>query len=441
MDSLAVQEYLQQAKILVGQKKYDGALSLLDKAENADKLNKEVYLTEGIAYANMSDYERAKESFQKVLKINKNEGVAYFHLGNIELLNGNKSAGLEYYNNAVAYGFDDAQLYFSMGLMYEEDNNDDLAIRNYSKAIQKDPMRADIRIRKVRLFIKNNHLQEALQALDELILSNPDVFEGYHIKFLVLTSLNRLDEAEQTIEKAMELFPSDTGFALDKASLLTSKKDWKGALAWLNKIESTMEVDDDSAHSIAMERARIYALQADMENTVSSLEKAKQVFSSMNPPRFDAEAVYLLMNCYLNMEQYERVISAAKELKSGKDDSYYVLAAYYYEPYALKKLGQTQEADKLFKDAVSFLRNASLQNPSSIDSYAFRIMCLKELKELEKALELADYLVMVREDLAESHTLRAAILTDLGREAEAKEERAKAVSIGGPMADLPANNQ
>ena len=48
---------------------------------------------------------------------------------------------------------------------------------------------------------------------------------------------------------------------------------------------------------------------------------------------------------------------------------------------------------------------------------------------------------MVKDDLAEAHTLRATVLEDMGRNEEAKTERAKAVSIGGYMADLPANKQ
>lgn len=68
-------------------------------------------------------------------------------------------------------------------------------------------------------------------------------------------------------------------------------------------------------------------------------------------------------------------------------------------------------------------------------------MSLRELGDYQKALELADYLVMVKDDLAEAHTLRATVLEDMGRNEEAKTERAKAVSIGGYMADLPANKQ
>ena len=434
-------EYMLQADALMGQEKYEQAISYLEKAEEIEKFNIDIYLSKGIAYANMDDLENAKKEFEKALKINKKEGVVYFHLGNIEMLQGNKAKGIELYNNAIAYGFDDAQIYFSLGLMYEEENNNDLAIRNYSKAILRDPNRADIRIRKVRIFIKNQKLQEALQALDELILSNPDVFEGYHLKYLVLVSLEKYDEAEHVLNDAMELFPKDPAFAIDKASLLISKKEYHEALAEINNIEREYVLELDDKHSIAMEKSRAYAFLEDMEGTISSLLEAKEIALQYEPPRMDIEATYLLMNCYLNNENYEKVLEYALEIKKAKEENYYSLAAYYYEPLALKFLGKIDEADELFKKAVEYYRSVSLTSPGLIDSYAFRIMALRELKDYEKALELAEYLVNVRDDLAESHTLKATILEDLGRKEEAKIERAKALELGGMVSELPANNQ
>lgn len=441
MENLNLLEYMNQATALMGQEKYEAALLFLEKAEAEDRFNIDIYITKGVAYANMDEFEKARTEFEKALKVNKKEGVVYFHLGNIEMLLGNKAKGIELYNNAIANGFDDAQVYFSLGLMHEEENNDDLAVRNYSKAIQRDPNRADIRIRKIRLFIKNQHLQEALQALDELILSNPDIFEGYHLKYLVLSSLDKYEEASNVLSSAMLMFPKDTAFAIDKASLMITKKEYKQALEYLHSIGDTYEIDDEAAHSIAMEEARAYAFLEDMDGTIKSLEKARAIALKFDPPRMDMESIYLLMNCYLNNEEFEKVIECAKELKKAEGEDYYALAAYYYEPYALKKLDKLEEAKKLFEEASEYFRSASLKNPGNVDSYAFRIMTLSELGNHQKALELADYLIMVKDDLAEAHTLRAAVLEDLGRNEEAKIERAKAVSIGGYTANLPANLQ
>ena len=433
------QEYMIQAKALIGSEKYEGAISYLEKAESINKMDMDIYLYKGISYANLEKYTEAKVEFEKALKINKKEGVVYFHLGNIEMLIGEKAKGIELYNNAIAYGFDDSQVYFSLGLMHEEENNDELALRNYSKAIMKDPNRADIRIRKIRLFIKNQQYQEALQSLDELLLSNPDVFEGYHLKFLVLVQLEKLDEAEEVIDNAISLFPKDIGFAIDKASLLITKNKYNKAIEYLNNISNEMEVGLEEQHSIEMEKSRAYALMEDMDKTIECLEKAKNISLSYDIPQLDLPALYLLMNCYLNNQNFEKVLECARELKLAKDEEYYSLSAYYYEPLALRLLGKCDESKKLFEEAISYFRSQSLKHPNNMDIYVFRIMALKELGRNEKALELADYLVMVYDSVAESHALRATVLQELGRTEEAKNERAKAVSLGGLMAELPVN--
>ncbi len=431
------QEYMIQANALMGQEKYEDAVRYLEKAEQIEKMNIDVYLSKGVAFANLEKYLEAKVEFEKVLKISKNNGIALFHLGNIEILTGNRGKGIELFNNAIANGFENAQVYFSLGLMHEEADSDELAIRNYSKAILKDSSRADIRIRKIRLLIKNNLLPEALQAIDELILSNPDVFEGYHLKFLVQVSLKKFEEAEKVINDAMALFPKDAAFALDKASLMITRKEYDEALNYLDSITNDMETDQDIRHSIAMEKSRIYAYQQKMDMAIAALEEAKAILSEQN--QFDIEATYLLMNCYLNNEEFEKVINAAKELKKVQGEDYYVLAAHYYEPFALKQLGNIEEANKLFEESVSYFRGESLKYPNNVDSYAFRIMSLRELGKLDKALELSDYLVNVNDKLPEAHILRATVLEALGRESEAKDERNIATSLGGLMANIEEN--
>ena len=87
------QEYMIQANALMGQEKYEDAIKYFEKAEQIDNMNIDVYLSKGVAYANLESYEPAKLEFEKVLKISKNNGIALFHLGNIEILSGNWKLG------------------------------------------------------------------------------------------------------------------------------------------------------------------------------------------------------------------------------------------------------------------------------------------------------------------------------------------------------------
>lgn len=91
MENLNLLEYMNQATALMGQEKYEAALTFLEKAEAEDRFNIDIYITKGIAYANLDEFDKARVEFEKALKVNKKEGVVYFHLGNIEMLLGNKA--------------------------------------------------------------------------------------------------------------------------------------------------------------------------------------------------------------------------------------------------------------------------------------------------------------------------------------------------------------
>lgn len=433
MENLETQEYLLQSKTLMGQEKYEQALTFLQKAEQADRMNIEVYLSKGICYANMDLIEQAKGEFEKALKVNRKSGLALFHLGNIYMLEGDRAKGIEAYNNAIANGYDDAQVFFTIGLVYEEEGNNDLALRNYIKAIHKDPTRPDARIRKIRMLIRAGEAQQALESIDEMLLACPDVFEGYHLRFLLLLEAGKLEDAESTIEGAMQIFPQDVGFAIDKAMLMVARKQYKEALAYLDQIEQTMDVDIVDQRSIAMQKAKIAADNGDMVKTIEALERAKQISLSLGKESLDCESTYMLVNCYIASEQFEKALENARLLKSVENINQFSVPAWYYEPYILKLMDKKQEAEPLYKESVEKFRRLSLENPGNLDFYVFRILCLRDTEQYEKALELCDYLVALQDEVAEVHAVKAVVLLAMGRKDEAAQEEKRAEELGGAV--------
>ena len=420
MDKQQVNEYLTQGSVLAGQGKYEEALLYYIKAEQEDPMEIEVYLSKGIALANLECLDNAKEQFEKALKLNRASGLAYFHLGNLAVLQGEITLGFENYNKAVASGYDDAQLYYSIGLLHEENGEIEMAIRNYSKAIMRDALRPDIRVRKARLLIQLNHVHEALQALDETILTNPDIFEGYHLKFTLLLQQKQYDKAEELLNQAVVLFPKDPGFAFDKASLYIEKKEFDMALALLSEIENADETDDGVLRKIYIERAQIHATREDVKSAITSLEKAKAL--SEDAGLFDSEVVFLLANCHLAAEEFDNVLDYARQLLEKADDGYNKETARYFEPLALKMLGRMEEALPLYNEAINEFRNQSLAAPGNLDAYLLRVMCLRDIEQHDKALELIDYIITLQPEQAEPRLLRVAILEALGRNDEAAEE-------------------
>lgn len=60
--------------------------------------------------------------------IDKNFADAYFQLGNMCFLEDDFREGIKNYNHAIAVGYDSADIYFNLALVYEEKNEvgDDL---------------------------------------------------------------------------------------------------------------------------------------------------------------------------------------------------------------------------------------------------------------------------------------------------------------------------
>lgn len=417
-EKLDVQEYIQQGLTLMGAEKYEDAISYFKKAQNCDPMIIEIYYHMGTAYANLEKYEEAEQTFQKAILVDKENPLTYFHIGNIKFLSGNVVEGIENYNKAIAKGYDDEEIYYNLGMIYEESDNALLAIRNYSKAILKNPLRPDIRLHKASLYIATRQYEEALQTLEELIEVCPDLFDAYHLSVGVYCLLNRLDEAQKILDKAAQLFPEDIGILYDKIQILTARGKLDESLELIEKAQD-MEDHEQEIRNLTFEKAKIYALKEDIQQAIHYFEQLK---SFETEEVKDYEGRYYLMNAYLSMENYEEVLSNAEVLIGDPEQSSYCIAAFYYKAFSLAKLGKTQQAEQSYREAIKILRSITIASPGSLDAYMFRVMCHKDLKEYEKALELVDYVILLKNDNVEAHGLKGVLLDALGRKEEAEKE-------------------
>lgn len=422
MDKTEAIEYLNQAKYFLGAEQYEDGLESINKAIAIDRMNVEFYIYKSIFLANLDKYDEAIDELNNALKVDRKCAEAYFHLGNMALLQDDKTRGIENYNKAIVYGYDDSQIYYNLGLMYEEEDNDELAIRNYSKAIIKEPLRVDARVRKAQIYISNDKFPEALETLNELILADPDLYEGYHLKSLLLAEMGNVDEAIKVIDEAIALFPKDPAFQIDKINLFVMNNEVEKAREIAGNVQRDFELDLTQKRQIELEKSRIYALDADIENVEVALKQAKAYSKENDAEDIDPEATFLLISCALELKKYDEAIEYSTELINS-DYLQYKIPSYYTLPYAYMQKGDEEKAKELFKESVSKLRAITLETPEIADGYMFRALCLKEINEFDKALELSDYLIKIDSNSSQYHSLKAEVLYAAGREEEAQKEK------------------
>ena len=174
MENMDCREFLGQAGVLMRQRKYDEALQYLDRAEQADQTNVDVYMAKGVCLASLQRYKEAEGQFETVLRLDRRNGLAQFHLGNIYMTTGFEAEGLDLYNRAIANGYGDSQIFFNLGLFYEEHDDEEMALRNYAKAYHANPGRADARVRQAMVYAIDRQ-----QILEQLLKGNGEVSEGF----------------------------------------------------------------------------------------------------------------------------------------------------------------------------------------------------------------------------------------------------------------------
>lgn len=414
----------QQAAMLIKAGNLEKAVEKLDKAIETDPMVVESYRNYGDLCMAKEDYKEAKNYYKKAIMIDK-QGLFYFLYGNACFMMDDVHEGLEYYNLAIEAGFDDAEMMFFMGMAYEHLNDDSMALRFYQKACMKNPSRPDFLTRRIATLVRMGEIDKADQYTDELLATCPEMFDGYHIKTTILLEKGDFEQAKAFAKKASDRFPDDTDLMYDYAKAVAMSGDYAAAQKLIDTAKR-MKYFENSKRDFILLEAQI---SADNHDINKAIDCCNECIAMETEDAFENEARFMLMNLYLAEPSYEKSCEIAKQLVAKKLEDDYYYAAMYYQPFCLKQMGKTEEAAAIFKECASIYRIVTLQRPEAIDIYIYRAMCLKELEDYDKALELCDFILGLSDKVAEVYNLKAEIYELTGRKLLAEEERKKAYAI------------
>lgn len=414
-----------QGTILYGQGKYGEALSYFDKAISEDPHYIDSYINKAQVYIMMDRFDDAEKQLRRAMLLDKKRAIIYFHLGNIDLLRGNSEAAREHYNKAISLGYDNVQIYINLAVEAEENSDYQTALSYYSRAIAQDKFNALPKARKIQILIKLRRYTEALSVCDSLIETNPDVFEGYHYKFAILSEIKKWDEAETVLDRALQLFPDDDAFFYDKARFFQAKGETEKALEIVNK---KIGVNDEN-------RAAMVAFKGELLLALGRYEEAEPILDEEYQKSHDSEVVFLLNSIAIAKKDYQKVLTCSDYILNHNEVDNYYYSALYYKALSLKKLGRTEEAVKSFEEAVKYFRAACSRTPGQLQMYFYRAMCHEELGQYDKALELSKFILDVDDSIAEVYLLRYTVFKAVGNMQAAQREFEKVKELNPELVE------
>lgn len=421
---IEAQDLNQQGATLLQAGNIEAARAKLEKAIDVDPMLMDSYKNYGDLCMKTGEYQEAKNYYKKAMLIEK-QGILHFLYGHACFMNDDMEEGLEHYNMALSAGYDSADVLFFVALAYEHMNDDEMALRYFQKACAKSPARTDFTIKKISCMLRMNMLDTAEEAVDELLITSPELYDAYHMKTHLLAERGAIDEAIAFAEAATKRFPEDVDLMLDYVRVRALNNELDTAMALVD-VAKQMKYFDEAKKEFAILEAEIAAEKQDFDYA----EKCCEYCIELEDEDFYAsEARFMLMNLKLNKKDYEAVLELASEMIAADKGDLYYFAAVYFKPYSLKQLGRDEEAVKYYKEANMLYRLETLNNPAAIDVYLYRAMCLKDLEEYDKAMELLDFILALNTEIAEVYSLKADIYRSQGRNALADEELEKAYKI------------
>ena len=421
---LEAQDLNQQGVMLLKTGSIDAARAKFDKAIELDPMLMDSYKNYGDLYMSLQEYQNAKNSYKKAILIEKN-GMLHFLYGNACFMNDELHEGLESYNLAISEGFDSDEMMFFMGMAYEHMHDDNMALRYFQKACVKNPSRPDYLVKKIGALVRLGMYDSANESADELLAKAPEMFDGYHIKTQLLLHEEKYDEAITFAKAASDRFPEDADLLYDYAKALSLAKKLKEAIKVIDSAK-TMKYFADAKRQFVLLEGQIFAECNNYEKAIACCNECIALEAESG---FDGEARFMLMNLYLTEPNYQKAFDQAVEIVKQDTEDLYYYAALYYKPFCTKQLGNNDEARKFYKEANSIYRLATLKNPAAIDIYLYRAMCLKDMEEYDKALEMLDFIAGLSNAVPEVYTIRADIYRIQGRKSLAEEEQQKAYQI------------
>jgi len=134
-----VEELNSIAESALEAKDYKEADKALSSAIILDKNNKELLLKHGYALINLNRLNDAKEVYEKIIKLDPNEDLAYGSLANVLHKLGDSSRAIEYHKKAISLDSTYAPHYFNYANTLYDIGNLKEALENYKRAYELDP--------------------------------------------------------------------------------------------------------------------------------------------------------------------------------------------------------------------------------------------------------------------------------------------------------------
>ena len=277
-----VDEIFQEGLLFEQEKRYTEALQKYQDVLRIDPSYSKAYYRMGYVYHITGDRSNASLRYQQAIETDPNLFQAYNNLGILYLEDNNLSSAHHHFSQAITLQPNSAEAYNNFANTLKKMGNYDEAIHSYQKALQ---LRSDLYDATWNLALIYFHQQQYQQSRDILLplLSQNEVSfsaEIYNLLGKISNQEEKLEEANSHYEKALAIQPGFLDAMNNLGITFTKQERYPEAI---QKYQQILEQDpqyDKAYNNLGI----VYAKQNQWAQAISNYQKAIQ----LNPNYADA---------------------------------------------------------------------------------------------------------------------------------------------------------
>lgn len=435
------------ARALAATQQYPPAIAKMKAAIAGDPRNAELQDELGSVYAQLKDWEHARQAFLAAIQLQPEFAKAHLHLG-IALESEQQPGFREELEKADHLAPDDPVIATQFGQALARSGRDEQAIPILQHALELNPNFAAASYQLGLALQRTNRIAEAIALLQKVAAADPKNAEVLTNLGMALCQAQQAKDAVPVLQRAIALSPNDE----------TAHQNLAAAYIQLSQFDDAIEQlraalkESPNASQLHYDLGLALKNKDDAAGAIPELEAAEKLDPSA------PEAPYLLGVLYLQVGRYEdaaRELNVSLKLRPENGDGWATLGSVYNnlnklpeavaalreairqlplqpDPHltlaaVLVKQSQPAEATAERKIAADLMRAKMNRQRAEVATNSANSM-LKSGK-LEDAVAQFQEALKFDPDYAEAHLGLAAALDRQGKSGEAATERQKAQAL------------
>jgi tetratricopeptide (TPR) repeat protein len=270
---------------------------------------------------------------------------------------------------------------YRRGIKLVSDRKYEKAIEAFDKAINKEP--AYYRAWFMRGYSLSclQRYDEALQNYDKALDITPDSDEVWFYKGVLFRDINQVDEELRCYDKVLQIQPEHVEALCHRAHLYLNQNNYDLALA-----------DLETAISLNSEYAEAWHYRGD---ALSKLERSQEAIAAyQNVMRLQPRSGVWqnLISLLEKTQQYDAALAVYNQkLRFHPDDA----TVFNYRGLTLEKLGQQEQANISFKQALKISEKTLKRHPQDIGAYFEKGLALRCLHNYIDAISALKQVVAI----------------------------------------------